>query len=31
MQPMLKQYARKAYFPERRRVGASALELALAY
>ncbi|MDT7811461.1 MAG: glycogen phosphorylase, partial [Acidobacteriaceae bacterium] len=30
-QRMLKQYARKAYFPERRRVGAPALELALAY
>jgi starch phosphorylase len=30
-QRMLKQYVRKAYFPERRRVGAPALELALAY
>jgi starch phosphorylase len=30
-QRMLRQYARKAYFPERRRVGAPAFELALAY
>ena len=30
-QRMLKQYVRKAYFPERRRVGARALELALAH
>jgi starch phosphorylase len=30
-QRMLKQYARKAYFPERRQVGTPALELALAY
>jgi starch phosphorylase len=30
-QRMLKQYVRKAYFPERRRVATPALELALAY